>query len=93
MIRLNIFQKYLDEIKQGTKTFEYRKNSPYYKERLKDWKNHFLCLSSRKEKIYCEIQSVRLVKNPFEKRPVFLNTPKIYKIAVKYLKSCPKQPF
>lgn len=82
MITLNIYQKYLDQIKSGEKQYEYRKNSPFYEKLLNCKENDILILKSKSESLKCKIISIELVKNPMPEKPVFLNTDLVYQIKI-----------
>ena len=61
---LRIKKVYMDRIRVGTKTVEFRKNSPYYRalfsKRIELLSLHY----QRKERLLVEVKSVRLIDKP-----------------------------
>ncbi len=61
---LRIKKIYMDRIRVGEKSVEYRKNSPYYRALLKKSPTTLLLHYQKRERLLVQVTSVRLIKRP-----------------------------
>lgn len=81
-VTLSIKKVYYDAILDGSKTIEYRKDSPFFKVRFDKPCNRLILHYFKDCRLECQVRLVELIPNPFPERAQFLDTDQVYAIHI-----------